>query len=174
MRWWGWAGLLLLFGCRQADPGTVSGGDGGNPSIETDAGRPGTDGGDGGSPHDGGPDGGTDGGMSLPRYPGNRLGYVNPIPAENQHTGDPNWRSGFSNPYAKQIEGYADRVSAKAGDAVRLMVRSDAARSASWTLYRIGWYGGAGARSIVSGTATVGSQPACPEHRTTGPVRRPW
>src|SRR5207302_8547054 len=61
-----------------------------------------------------------------------------------------------------------------AGDAVRLMVRSDAARSASWTLYRIGWYGGAGARALATGTATVGNQPACPEDKTTGLVSCPW
>ena len=97
---------------------------------------------------------------------------MSPIPAENQRTGDASWRSGFSNPWAQQIEAYADRVSAAAGDTVRLMVRSDSTgHSAAWTLYRIGWYGGAGARALTSGTTPVGTQAACANDRTTGLVR---
>src|SRR5215468_6659311 len=144
MRWVGVAGLCLLLGCRQSDP-NAAGGDGGSPLI----GNVGADGGGPGAP----PSGGGDGGAPDQRYPGDRADYVNPIPGENQRQGDPGWRSGFSNPSAAQIEAYADRVSAFAGETVQLMVRSDAARAASWTLYRIGWYGGAGARALASGAA---------------------
>src|SRR5438132_12750832 len=54
------------------------------------------------------------------------------------------------------------------------MARSSAAAGASWTLYRLGWYGGAGARQIGAGTAQLGSQPACANEVTTGLVRCSW
>src|SRR5438552_1103443 len=108
------------------------------------------------------------------RWPPPREGYANPIPGENQQRGDPSWNRGFSNPWAAQIEAYANRVSAKAGDTVKLMVRSDRGCQMSWTLYRLGWYGGDGARALTSGTAQAGSQPACPKDAGTGLVRCSW
>src|SRR5438045_8741171 len=145
MRWAGvGACVILAFACRQA--GSLV------DPILPDAGKP--------------PDGA--------RWPPPREGYANPIPAENQLQGDPSWNRGFSNPWAAQIEAYANRVSAKAGETVNLMVRSDRGCQLSWTLYRIGWYGGAGARSLASGTASAGSQPACPKDSTTGLGHCSW
>jgi len=57
------------------------------------------------------------------------------------------------------------------------MVRSDrTGASASWALFRLGWYGGAGARRILSSSRPVfvGAQPACPPDAATGLVRCSW
>jgi hypothetical protein len=110
------------------------------------------------------------------RWPPDRPGYVNPIPAENQQSGDPSWNRGFNRSNRGQLEAYADRVSANAGDTVRLMVRSDrAGAGANWALFRLGWYGGAGARRIIgSQPVSLGGQPACPPDAATGLVRCSW
>src|SRR5439155_2963693 len=103
-----------------------------------------------------------------------RPGYVNPIPVENVRAGDLDWLSG-PDATAHEIEGYADRISAHAGDTVAVQVSSTVSTSASWVLYRLGWYGGAGARSTrTGGPLTVGPQPACPMEAGTGLVRCNW
>jgi N,N-dimethylformamidase beta subunit-like protein len=112
------------------------------------------------------------------KWPPSRPGYVNPIPPENQLAGDPSWKSGFIRPTSGQLEAYADRVSAKAGEAVNLMVRSGSAgNSAHWTLYRIGWYGGLGARRVAEGGSNpipIRAQPACPKDIATKVIRCSW
>jgi hypothetical protein len=149
MRWAVGVWVILAFGCRQA---------GSLVDVNTD----------GGPVTDGGPN------TNGRRWPPPRAGYSNPIPAENQLPGEPSWNRGFANPWTAQIEAYADRVSAKAGDTVKLMVNSDRGCGLSWTLYRIGWYGGAGARALARGTAQGNSQPPCPKDATTGLVRCNW
>jgi len=108
-----------------------------------------------------------------PRWPPVRTAYVNPIVPENQLAGDVSWNQ-FTRSVGGQVEAYAERVSAKAGESVQIMARSSAAAGASWTLYRLGWYGGAGARQIGAGTAQLGSQPACANEAATGLVRCSW
>ena len=124
------------------------------------------------------PDAGPDGGDLIHRiWPPPRPDYVNPVPVENQRPGDPSWNRGFTRPSPNQpeLEAYADRVSAKAGDTVNLMVRAaNAGRGANWTLHRIGWYGGAGARALKSGSNSIGPQPACPTNSTTKLIRCSW
>ena len=147
-----WIGVLLSFACQQS--GLVSVGD-----VHKDGG---TGNGDGGHPR---------------QWPPERPGYVNPVPAENQLSGDPSWSRGFNRSNRGQIDAYADRVSASAGDTVQLMVRSDRiGASASWALFRLGWYGGAGARRILGSTQplSLGDQPACPPDPATGLVRCSW
>ena len=98
---------------------------------------------------------------------------MNPTVAENQLAGDVSWNQ-FTRSVGGQVEAYAERVSAKAGESVQIMARSSAAAGASWTLYRLGWYGGAGARQTGAGTAQLGSQPACANEAATGLVRCSW
>ena len=167
-RFRGALGLVVsfaLFACSQS--GAKTGGDGGPGSIG---------GGDGGVQGDGGQTDGGDGGIisQKDRYPGDRTNYVNPIPGENAKAGDPNWQKGYYEAWAKQVQGYLDRVSASAGDSVKVMVSSDSAQSAAWTLYRIGWYGGAGARALTKGAVALGSQPACSHDATSGLVTCNW
>ena len=101
--------------------------------------------------------------------------------------GDPTWaiRAGDGAPSgmaatrrAVHVEAYADRVSANAGDTVQVMANVPAAAGGPmgirWTLYRLGWYGGAGARKLLEGDATAGPQPACPPDRDTGFIQCHW
>jgi hypothetical protein len=162
MRWVGVAGVCFAFACGGAQ------GIGGEP-----------DGGPvGGISPDGGPDAGPDGGpvttttppdgTTTPpdagplkySWPPPRQGYVNPIPAENAKAGDPNWQKGYTNAYALQIEAYADRVSASPGDTVNLMVRSAGDSTASWSLYRIGYYNNAGASRAIGRRRSASPFPA--------------
>src|SRR5438105_13343128 len=121
MRCWGvLVAVSLSFACRQSGLGSAL-------DVQPD-------GGDGGH-----------GAVHPSRWPPSRSGYANPIPAENQRSGDPAWDRGFNRSNRGQLEAYADRVSANAGDTIQLMVRSDRnGASASWALFRLGWYGAAG------------------------------
>jgi hypothetical protein len=115
---------------------------------------------------DGGPqtDGGGDGGPPPPTA----------IEVENRNSGDPKWNV-FTVNNSHFTEAYADRVSASAGDRFQVMVSSNRSIGAQWRLYRLGWYGGAGARLVSSGShVAVSAQPACPADRTTGLVRCSW
>ena len=118
-------------------------------------------------------------------YPtGRPATYVNPIAAENALAGDPAWRvrKGDGAPGASaaagrpvHVEAYTDRVSLKAGETVAVMANApDGPQPLAWTLYRLGWYGGAGARKLSEGTATAVAQPACPETTATGLMRCAW
>jgi hypothetical protein len=181
MQWWGAAVVAFAFACQQGRSPV----DGGDPALKTDAGV--TDGGEPDAGPDTGPDAGPDAGPDEgpdagpdaappvhPLWPPARSGYVNPIPAENQQAGDRTWNQ-ISRPRNGEVEAYADRVSAKAGETVQLMVRADHAGSfLSWTLYRIGWYGGAGARSMARGNAEADPQSACTTDPTTKLVRCSW
>src|ERR1700680_5062009 len=59
--------------------------------------------------------------------PGPPTGAGNPIVAENQHAGTTDWRI-RDVAASRGIEGYADHVSARIGDAVNLYVSTTAAR----------------------------------------------
>ena len=121
-------------------------------------------------------------------YPQDRpAGYVNPIAAENALAGDPGWAltRGDGAPSGSgaakrpvHVEAYADRVAAKAGESVQVMANIPAGMGGPmgvhWALYRLGWYGGAGARKLAEGTATAGPQAACPPDPTTGLIQCHW
>lgn len=110
------------------------------------------------------------------RWPDNRgPGYENPIVRENALAGDPRWAIFARRNRAGELEGYADRISAKAGASVRVMVSADAPGTLRWSLYRLGWYGGDGARKVdEGGPLPVGPQPSCPVSPETGVVRCDW
>jgi hypothetical protein len=107
-------------------------------------------------------------------WPPARDGYTNPVPIENGLAGDAHWVDG-SDALAREIEGYADRISARAGDTVAVHVSSSASSTATWMLYRLGWYGGAGARLVqTGGPVPVVTQGSCPMEPGTGLVRCNW
>ena len=107
-------------------------------------------------------------------WPPLRPGYASPIAAENALPGDPTWADGLD-AASGEIEGYADRVSARAGETVQVMVQASAPHQASWALYRLGWYAGDGARKAAEGGPfAVGPQPPCPMDPTTGQVQCGW
>ena len=72
------------------------------------------------------------------------------------------------------IEGYADRASAQCGDSVTIKVSTT---SSSYTVdaYRMGWYGGSGARLVwQSGRLPGKVQPAYVVHSPARTVVAPW
>lgn len=93
--------------------------------------------------------------------------------AENAKRGTDSWRipPGTTDP---TISGYADHTSAKLGDRVTLYVSTEAP-SFHVSAYRMGYYGGTGARLIWQSTTLPGSvQAACPVNDTTYTVSCSW
>ena len=81
------------------------------------------------------------------------------IVAENKLPGATSWR--ITDQGRGVIEGYANKTYAAAGDNVHLYVSTNAP-SFRVVAYRMGWYGGLGARQIWSSTVMRGHvQPAC-------------
>lgn len=90
------------------------------------------------------------------------------IIAENRRPGDTDWRIVGDPPGV--LSGFADRTSAQAGDTVGLYVTTDAATFVV-KAYRMGWYGGDGARLVWTSDPVAGTtQPACPVTETTNMV----
>ena len=124
-------------------------------------------------PHGSDSDGGVDdGGPSDPPPP--LPPTPNPVSDENGRPGDPSWP--LAPPAPKHaLEGYGSRISVHPGDTVAVAVNVAQAQPVSWRLYRIGWYGGAGARLVQSGgPVAVAPQPACPRDPTTSRVECAW
>jgi hypothetical protein len=79
--------------------------------------------------------------------------------AENARPGTTSWQI---TPGSGTIAGFADQVAATAGQAVTLYVSTDAP-TFHVEAYRMGYYGGMGAREVwASGAVTGQSQPTCP------------
>lgn len=103
-----------------------------------------------------------------------RTEQPNPLPAENARPGNPEWKEG-RNSWGRQLELYADIDSVKAGESVGIRASSDGPATVTAEVYRIGWYGGAGARKVWSGGPfTVTTQPECPMDPSTGLVECGW
>ncbi|HEY2698348.1 MAG TPA: N,N-dimethylformamidase beta subunit family domain-containing protein [Pseudonocardiaceae bacterium] len=80
---------------------------------------------------------------------------------ENKKPGSPAWRIGDT-PKTGAIEGFANQVYASAGQSVKLYVNSTAPKF-TVDAYRIGYYGGVGARLVWSSKQLTGrAQPPCP------------
>lgn len=87
------------------------------------------------------------------------------VVAENEKRGSKGWQITGTPPGT--IAGFANRVSAQVGDDVTLYVTTDAA-TFHVDAYRMGWYGGDGARRVWRSPAVTGTeQPACPVTATT-------
>jgi sugar lactone lactonase YvrE len=97
----------------------------------------------------------------------------NPIAAENALPGDAGWRL-RQRAGPGRLEGYAGATSVNHGEAIDVHLRADAARTARWTLHRMGWYGGAGGRLVAAGgPVSVGPQPT-PAPTETGLIECRW
>jgi hypothetical protein len=97
----------------------------------------------------------------------------NPVLAENQRPGSPQWE--LVNPaLAHEIEGYAEAASVQPGETLRLHVSSVSPRF-SIEVFRMGWYGGAGARRVYEVRAIPGVKRAIPKPRNgDGLVECAW
>lgn len=92
-----------------------------------------------------------------------RSGRTAGIAAENRRAGDRGWE--LSNPATEhEIEGYASAASVAAGDSLGLHVSTRSGRFDT-RIYRLGWYGGAGARRFLEIRGTPGRARATPAAR---------
>ena len=143
-------------GLRAGDGGVVDGGafDG----WLADAGMP-----DAGEVPDGGPSGG-------------RTARVNPIPEENAKPGSLDWVITQNTP-GHDIEGYSPSPSVLPGDEVPFAITvQPVSATFTWRAYRLGYYGGRGAREVARGVEplSVSPQPPCPVTASTGLVSCHW
>jgi hypothetical protein len=82
------------------------------------------------------------------------------VAVENRRPGTSGWRITRLGP-PEAIQGWTDQVSAAAGERVRLYV-STTARRFRVQAYRMGWYGGHGARLVWRSQPVVGRRQAAP------------
>ena len=76
---------------------------------------------------------------------------ANPVQIENAKPGNVEWHKfGFPSD-VHDMEGYADKDSVKAGETIRFFVNANPQIDKSYklTVYRLGWYGGLGARKVA-------------------------
>jgi hypothetical protein len=89
---------------------------------------------------------------------------ANPITDENAKAGTPGWE--VSQADAPRIEGYTDRTTIAPGESLNFRVSTSPAASYRINIYRLGWYGGAGARLVAClpscSTNSSGSSRATP------------
>jgi len=94
------------------------------------------------------------------------------IVRENLRAGTSDWRIPRGTP--RSIEGFANKVSAQAGDWVALFV-STAAATFRVKAFRMGWYGGTGARLVWSSDTIPGGVQRAPTVRGSAHlVEAPW
>lgn len=98
---------------------------------------------------------------------------ANPINRENAKPGDRSWQ--LSNPAkAREIEGYASAVSVNRGQNISFFVNT-AESGYALEVFRMGWYGGAGARKMTASIARTGRQQIMPlPSADTNMVECPW
>jgi hypothetical protein len=97
----------------------------------------------------------------------------NPIIQENLNLGTTEWE--LTNPATNQeIEGYASLTSVNRGHKISFYVNTKDPHY-SLEIFRMGWYGGAGARRMIAGIKLPGiKQPPPLEHRASGLVECDW
>jgi sugar lactone lactonase YvrE len=93
---------------------------------------------------------------------------------ENQLPGTHDWRLRRT-ANRREIEGYALVATVMPGQRVPVAVSASEARNFRWFVYRLGYYGGAGAREVArGGPLRAPRQPECPVDETTGMVACQW
>jgi hypothetical protein len=85
--------------------------------------------------------------LGLPQD-GSPATRASPIVTENQLPGSTGWLR--SAPSAG-LYGFASQQSFQPGDVVEIHAAADQATTASWALFRLGYYGGTGGRAVASG-----------------------
>src|SRR5262249_51940664 len=97
----------------------------------------------------------------------------NPTQLENSEVGTPNWQ--LTNPATnREIEGYASLTSVNRGGQLSFYVNT-ADPTFTLEIFRMGWYGGAGARLMSAGVTLAGTvQPIPAPDPTTGLVECDW
>jgi hypothetical protein len=94
----------------------------------------------------------------------------NAVTCENQLPGNPKSEWDISGSGDSTIQGFATQISVNRGETVTFKIKSTAA-AYHLDIYRLGWYGGLGARKVATVTPSASlpqSQPACLGDTTTG------
>ncbi|TMA21365.1 MAG: hypothetical protein E6J88_15875 [Deltaproteobacteria bacterium] len=95
-----------------------------------------------------------------------------PILDENQRPGSHGWQLSQG---SSQLAAFADRTSALPGEQVVIHAGAANPTTASWQLWRIGYYGGAGGRKVLEGaSAPIPSWPPTTMDPATGAVSALW
>src|SRR5262249_22150341 len=100
------------------------------------------------------------GGASAP-------GPDNPVRAENRRPGSKDWKIGAGSTVAadalgRQIKGYASVTSVNLGETIDFHVSAEPARPYTVSIFRMGDYGGLGARRVASSPTLRGVKQAEP------------
>jgi RTX calcium-binding nonapeptide repeat (4 copies) len=111
-----------------------------------------------------------------PAHPSPSLPPPSPVALENQKPGTPGWAT-IGVAHGRAIEGYTT-PSARPGETITFHVSAEPEASYRVLVYRIGWYGGAGARLAAclpscEGTAAAVTQPI-PAPNNVGLVHADW
>ena len=107
-------------------------------------------------------------------------GPDNPTRTENRLPGSGNWRIGAGDTVAaddlgKQVCGYTSATSVNLGESLDFHVSTTPARSFTVDVYRLGWYGGAGARQMATSPRLAGvHQPEPTTDPKTGMIGCDW
>ncbi|MDO5502573.1 MAG: cell wall-binding repeat-containing protein [Actinomycetia bacterium] len=105
---------------------------------------------------------------------------ANVITVENRNPGTTDWKIPWpgrqlADDRAQQIKGYFSETSVAPGSTINLHVRSTVSTRFTYSIYRLGWYGGTGGRLMYeTGTRSVASQPNCVPQRVTGLTECNW
>src|SRR5690242_11645114 len=98
----------------------------------------------------------------------------NPIQVENSLPGDSTWGDFSANLSPTALSGYSSPISVNHGQTVHFYVTTTSA-NVTIDIYRMGWYGGTGARHIETlGTFVGQQQPIPPPNSVTGIVVCNW
>jgi hypothetical protein len=111
-----------------------------------------------------------------PRQPASRRGN-SPVARENEKPGSRDWqltrvRINDGKYRTSLVEGYCSHQSIAAGQTLRVFVSTDPPRRFTLDVYRMGWYGGTGARHMTTlGPLTGTTQPVPPIGEEPGRLR---
>ncbi len=97
-----------------------------------------------------------------------KSGANNPVERENERPGTSGWQLARvrvdSSPYrTKWVEGYCSKQSVTAGEALTIFVSTEPARRFTIDIFRMGYYGGAGARRLTRLGPIAGEPQPVPE-----------
>jgi hypothetical protein len=110
--------------------------------------------------------------LALPALAG-----ANPITDENARPGTPGWEISQADPHF--IQGYGSKTSVAAGEPITFHVSTSPAANFRIDVYRLGWYGGAGARRMQCLPSCTGSiagvaRSTPPPNSETGKIDANW
>ncbi|SJM92535.1 N,N-dimethylformamidase beta subunit family domain-containing protein [Crenothrix polyspora] len=102
---------------------------------------------------------------------------ANLVQIENAKPGFAEWDDFYAPSNVHDMEGYANKESVNPGDSIAFYVNANPRIDANFKLavYRLGWYGGAGARRVVTPVVIISKSQNIPaSDKVTGMVQANW